>query len=42
MIHAMNFHMPTDEEIHIAFERGEKAIMVLFHEVVAQVTDLAQ
>jgi transposase len=38
----MNFHMPTDEAIHTAFEQGEASVMALFHEVVAQVTVLAQ
>lgn len=34
--------MPTDEEIHLAFEQGKAAVMALFHEVAAQVTALAQ
>jgi len=38
----MNFQMPTDEEIHTAFEQGEAAVMALFHDVAAQVTELAQ
>ncbi len=38
----MNFQMPTEEEIHIAFEQGEAAVMALFHGVTAQVTELAQ
>lgn len=42
MIRPMNFHMPTDEEIHTAFEQGEASVMALFHEVAAQVTELAQ
>ena len=42
MIRPMNFHMPTDEEIHTAFEQGEASVMALFHEVTAQVTGLAQ
>lgn len=42
MIGPMNFHMPTDEEIHTAFEPGEASVMALFHEVTAQVTELAQ
>jgi transposase len=42
MIRPMNFHMPTDEEIHTAFEQGEASVMALFHEVTAQVTELAQ
>ncbi len=42
MIHPMNFQMPTDEAIHTAFEQGEAAVMALFYEVAAQVTELAQ
>jgi transposase len=42
MIHSMNFHMPTDEEIHTAFDQGAAAVMALFHEVAAQVTELAR
>jgi transposase len=38
----MNFQMPTDEDIHIACEQGEVAVMGLFHEVAVQVTELAQ
>ena len=42
MIHLMNFRTPTDEEIHRAFEQGEAAVMVLFHEVATQRAALAQ
>src|SRR6266481_127589 len=42
MLLPMNFHMPTDEDIHTAFEQGEAAVMALFHDVAAQVTKLAQ
>ena len=42
MLLPMNFQMPTDEEIHTAFEQGEAAVMALFHAVAAQVTELAQ
>ncbi len=42
MLLPVNFQMPTDEEIHTAFEQGEAAIMALFHEVTAQVTELAE
>ena len=42
MLLPMNFHMPTDEDIHTAFEQGEAAVMALFHDVAAQVTELAQ
>lgn len=38
----MNFHMPSDEAIHTAFEQGEASVMALFHEVASQVTELAQ
>lgn len=37
----MNFHMPTDDEIHSAFEQGEEAVKDLFHDVATQVTELA-
>lgn len=42
MIHPMNFQMPTDEEIHTAFEQGEAAVMALFYAVATQVAALAQ
>jgi len=38
----MNFHMPTDEEMHTAFAQGEAAVMAVFHAVAAQVAALAQ
>ena len=38
----MNFHTPTDEEIHTAFEHGERAIQALFHDVATQMAELAQ
>src|SRR6266567_7716955 len=42
MMRPMNFRMPTDDAIHVAFEKGEAAIMELFHNVADQVTALAQ
>ena len=42
MLRSINLPMPTDEEIHTAFEQGEASVMALFHEVAAQVTELAQ
>jgi len=38
----MNFHMPTDEEIHTAFAQGEAAGMAVFSAVATQVAALAQ
>jgi hypothetical protein len=38
----MNFHTPTDEEIHTAFEHGARAIRALFHDVATQMAELAQ
>ena len=34
--------MPTDEAIHIAFEKGEAAVRNLFHDVAGQVEELAR
>src|SRR5215468_11008921 len=42
MMRPMNFCMPTDDAIHTAFEKGEAAIMELFHNVADQMTALAQ
>jgi transposase len=37
----MNFHMPTDEEIHTAFAQGEAAVLAVFHAVATQGAALA-
>ena len=42
MMRPMNFRMPTDDAIHTAFEKGEAAIMKLFHNVADQMTELAR
>ena len=42
MIRPMNFHIPTDEQIHTAFAKGESAVMDLFHDVARQMAELAQ
>ncbi len=42
MMRPMNFRIPTDEAIHTAFEKGEAAIMELFHNVADQMTELAR
>lgn len=38
----MNFQIPSDEDVHIAFEQGEAAVVAMFHDVTAQVTEFAQ
>ncbi len=42
MLHLMNLRMPTDRDIHIAFEKGEAAVRDLFREVAVQVGELAR
>jgi transposase len=42
MIRPMNLRMPTNADIHTAFEQGEAAVIALFHEVATQVAELAQ
>ncbi len=38
----MNFRIPTDEEIHSAFAKGEAAVRNLFHDVAGQMEELAR
>jgi transposase len=38
----MNLQLPTDDEICAAFEKGQAAVVDLFHDVAVQVTELAQ
>ena len=38
----MNLRIPTDKEIHTAFEKGESAVMDLFHDAAAQMAELAR
>lgn len=42
MIGCMNLRMPTDEEIHMAFEKGEAAVRALLHDGAVQVEELAR
>ena len=42
MIRPMNFRMPTNADIHTAFEQGEAAVIALFHDVATQMAALAQ
>src|SRR2546426_2933693 len=42
MMRPMNFRMPTDDAIHVAFAQGEAAIRELFNPVADQMTALAQ
>lgn len=38
----MNFRIPTDEDIHTAFEQDEAAVVDLFHDVARQMAEFAQ
>jgi hypothetical protein len=38
----MNFHTPTDQDIHTAFEQGEAAVKDLVHTVATQIEERAQ
>jgi transposase len=42
MLRLMNFRIPTDEEIHLAFEKGEAAVRGLFHDLASQLAELAK
>lgn len=42
MLPLMNLRMPTDQDIHSAFEKGEAAVRDLFRQVAVQVEELAR
>jgi hypothetical protein len=42
MLRLMNFRIPTEEEIHLAFEKGEAAVRDLFHDLASQLEELAK
>ena len=42
MIHRMNFHTPTDEDIHTAFEQGEAAVRTVVWALSTQIEELTQ
>jgi hypothetical protein len=42
MLPRMNLRMPTDQDIHSAFEKGEAAVRDLFRQVAVQVEELAR
>ena len=42
MLHPMNLRIPTDQDIHTAFEQGEAAVRDLVHNLATQIEELAQ
>ena len=42
MLPPMNLRIPTDQDIHSAFEKGEAAVRDLFRQVAVQVEELAR
>lgn len=42
MLPLMNLRMPTDQDIHSAFEKGEAAVRDLFRQVAVQGEELAR
>ena len=42
MMRLMNFRIPTDAAIHAALEKGEAAVIELFHHVADQMAELAR
>ena len=42
MLQLMNLCMPTDQDIHSAFEKGEAAVRDVFCDVAVQVEELAR
>jgi hypothetical protein len=42
MFYLMNLRMPTDQDSHIAFEKGAAAVRDVFRDVAVQVEELAR
>lgn len=42
MMHPMNFHIPTEQDIQTAFEQGEAAVQNLVYALAKQIEELAQ
>src|SRR5260370_39505300 len=42
MMRLMNLSIPTDAAIHAALEKGEAAVIALFHDVADQMAELAR